>query len=75
LDRITARLSAGFISGTAKGTTLGAGGGILLRGGPIRFDVGYRYKPRFADDLTRLALGFGQALHTHEARVGIGVRF
>ena len=55
--------------------TLGAGGGILLRGGPMIFDIGYRYKQLFANDLTRLALGFGQPLHTHEARFGIGVRF
>ena len=55
--------------------TLGAGGGILLRGGPMVFDIGYRYKQLFASDLTRLALGFGQPLHTHEARFGIGVRF
>ena len=55
--------------------TLGVGGGILLRGGPMIFDIGYRYKQLFASDLTRLALGFGQPLHTHEARFGIGVRF
>ena len=55
--------------------TLGAGGGILVRGGPMIFDIGYRYKQLFASDLTRLALGFGQPLHTHEARFGIGVRF
>ena len=55
--------------------TLGAGGGILLRGGPIVFDVGYRYKQLFADDVIRLALGFGQPFRTHQARVGIGVRF
>lgn len=55
--------------------TLGAGGGILLRGGPMLFDIGYRYKQLFASDLIRLALGFGQPLHTHEARFGIGVRF
>jgi len=55
--------------------TLGAGGGILLRSGPMIFDIGYRYKQLFASDLTQLALGFGQPLHTHEARFGIGVRF
>ena len=55
--------------------TLCAGGGILLRGGPMVFDIGYRYKQLFASDLTRLALGFGQPPHMHEARFGIGVRF
>lgn len=55
--------------------TLGAGGGILLRGGPMVFDVGYRYKQLFANDVMRFALGFGQPLHTHQVRAGIGVRF
>jgi hypothetical protein len=55
--------------------TLGGGGGILVRGGPMLFDVGYRYKQLFVNDLMRVALGFGQPLRTHQARVGIGVRF
>ncbi len=55
--------------------TAGAGGGILLRGGPILFDVGYRYKQLFANDVLRFALGFGQPLRTHQVRVGVGVRF
>ena len=55
--------------------TLGAGAGILLRGGPVVFDVGYRYKQLFANDVMRFALGFGQPLHTHQVRAGIGVRF
>jgi hypothetical protein len=66
-------LAVGLVEGTTP--MLGAGGGILLRGGPMVFDIGYRYKQLFASDLTRLALGFGQPLHTHEARFGIGVRF
>lgn len=55
--------------------TFGAGAGILLRGGPVLFDVGYRYKQLFADDVIRLALGFGQPLRTHQVRVGFGFRF
>ena len=55
--------------------TMGAGGGLMLRGGPVLFDVGYRYKQLFADDITQFALGFGQPLRSHQARVGIGVRF
>jgi hypothetical protein len=66
-------LALGLVEGTTP--TLGAGGGILVRGGPILFDVGYRYKQLFAEGLTRLALGFGQPLRTHQARVGIGIRF
>jgi opacity protein-like surface antigen len=66
-------LAINLVEGTTP--TLGAGGGVLLRAGPMVFDIGYRYKQLYASDLTRLALGFGQPLHTHEARFGIGVRF
>jgi hypothetical protein len=66
-------LALGYLGRTTP--MLGAGGGILVRGGRIVFDVGYRYKQLFADDVMRLALGFGQPLRTHQARVGIGVRF
>jgi hypothetical protein len=55
--------------------TLGGGGGVLLRGGPVVFDLGYRYKQLFANDILRIGLGFGEQLHTHQARVGFGVRF
>jgi hypothetical protein len=53
----------------------GAGGGILVRGGPIVFDVGYRYKQLFANDVMRTVLGLGQPMQTHQLRAGIGVRF
>ena len=66
-------LALGYVGRTTP--MLGAGGGILLRGGPIVFDVGYRYKQLFANDVMRIALGFGQPLRTHEARIGVGVRF
>jgi opacity protein-like surface antigen len=56
-------------------TMAGAGGGILVRGGPIVFDVGYRYKQLFANDVLRTVLGLGQPLRTHQVRAGIGVRF
>lgn len=68
-----ASIALGFVDRTTP--TLGAGGGILLRGGPVVFDVGYRYKQLFADDLMRIALGFGQPLRAHQVRAGIGVRF
>lgn len=66
-------LALGFLGRTTP--TLGAGGGILLQGGPVVFDVGYRYKQLFADDVMRIALGFGQPLRTHQVRAGIGIRF
>jgi hypothetical protein len=55
--------------------TVGAGGGILVRGGPLQFDVGYRYKQLFADDWMQIALGFGQPLRAHQIRAGVGLRF
>ena len=55
--------------------TLGGGGGVLLRGGPVVFDLGYRYKQLFANDILRIGLGFGEQLHTHQVRAGFGVRF
>jgi hypothetical protein len=51
------------------------GGGLLARGGPLVLDIGYRYKQLFADDVLQAILGFGQPLHAHELRAGIGVRF
>ena len=51
------------------------GGGVLVRGGPIVFDLGYRYKQLFADDLMEAVLGFGQPLRSHQVRAGVGVRF
>ena len=68
-----ASLALGLVGRTAP--TFGAGGGMLLRGGPIVFDVGYRYKQLFPNDVMRIALGFGQPLRTHQVRVGVGVRF
>lgn len=53
----------------------GAGGGVLVRGGPVVFDVGYRYKQLFANDIVQTVLGLGQPLRTHQVRAGIGVRF
>jgi len=66
-------IALGYVGGNTP--TLGAGGGFLIQGGPVLFDVGYRYKQLFANDVMRFALGFGQPLHTHQVRVGLGVRF
>ena len=53
----------------------GVGGGVLLRTGPIVFDLGYRYAQLFGHQVLRDVLGFGQPLHAHEFRAGVGVRF
>lgn len=54
---------------------LGVGGGVLLRGGPVVADLGYRYKQVAGGDSLAALLGAGQDLRTHQVRFGIGVRF
>lgn len=54
---------------------LGAGGGLLIRGGPIHVDLGYRYKRILPNDALSSMLSFGQELQTHQVRFGFGVRF
>ena len=57
------------------GPVAGAGGGILLKAGPVVFDLGYRYKQFFPSAPLEMALGLGEPLRSHQARVGFGVRF
>ncbi len=54
---------------------VGFGGGILLRGGPVVADLGYRYKQVVGADSFAAILGAGQPLRAHQIRFGIGVRF
>jgi hypothetical protein len=54
---------------------VGAGGGLLLRGGPLHVDVGYRYKRIMANSALSSVLSFGQELQSHQVRFGLGVRF
>lgn len=55
---------------------LGAGGGIVLRGGPISLDLGYRYKKILASDsLQALMTGGGDGISVSGARIGLGVSF
>ena len=54
----------------------GAGGGILLQGGPLRFDLGYRYKYIQANSaLSSLFSIGGQKIQSHQIRFGAGLRF
>jgi opacity protein-like surface antigen len=54
---------------------LGVGGGVLLRGGPLVVDLGYRYKQvREGASLASL-LSVGDNLRAHQVRLGVGVRF
>ena len=53
----------------------GVGGGLLLQGGPLHLDLGYRYKRIVANSALSSVLGFGQGLQSHQIRFGVGVRF
>jgi hypothetical protein len=54
---------------------LGAGGGLLIQGGPVYLDLGYRYKRILSDSPVSSILSVGQELQTHQVRFGVGVRF
>ena len=53
----------------------GAGGGVLMQSGPLRIDVGYRYKRIMANSALTSLLSAGQKLESHQLRFGVGVRF
>jgi hypothetical protein len=73
LGGVATDVALGFVGRTMPIASVG--GGVLARGGPVVFDVGYRYKRLFADEVLQTVLGFGQPLHAHQLRAGIGVRF
>ena len=53
---------------------LGVGGGVVLQGGPLAVDVGYRYKKIMATGVAS-ALNGGNPYQVNEVRIGVGVRF
>lgn len=53
----------------------GAGGGVLMRAGPLHVDVGYRYKRIVANSAVSSVLSVGGELQSHQIRFGAGVRF
>jgi hypothetical protein len=53
----------------------GAGGGVLMRAGPLQVDLGYRYKRIAANSALSSILSIGQELQSHQVRFGAGVRF
>ena len=53
----------------------GVGGGLLVRGGPLHMDFGYRYKRIMANSALTDLIGVGQELQSHQVRFGAGVRF
>ena len=70
---VATSLALGLVGRTTPIASVG--GGVLARGGPLVLDIGYRYKQLFVDDVLQAILGFGQPLHAHEVRAGLGVRF
>jgi opacity protein-like surface antigen len=54
---------------------LGAGGGVLVQGGPVTLDLGYRYKKILAGGSVASVLNAGSAYNINQVRLGVGVRF
>jgi opacity protein-like surface antigen len=52
----------------------GVGGGVMLQGGPVVVDLGYRYKKIAAGDSLQ-SLITGGDFSVNQVRVGLGVRF
>lgn len=53
---------------------LGVGGGVILQGGPVFVDLGYRYKKIMAADSLQ-SLITGGDFTVNQVRLGVGVRF
>jgi opacity protein-like surface antigen len=53
---------------------LGAGGGVVIQGGPVFLDLGYRYKKILASDSLQSILTGGD-ISVNQFRVGAGLRF
>ena len=54
---------------------VGGGGGVLLHGGPLQIDLGYRYKRILTGSTLSSILSAGDRLDVHQLRFGVGVRF
>lgn len=62
----------GFLNRTEP--MLGAGAGVILQGGPLAVDIGYRYKKIMATGAAALLNG-GGAYRVSDVRVGVGISF
>lgn len=54
---------------------LGAGGGVVVQGGPLSIDLGYRYNKILAGNSVQSVLNLGRDFSVNQFRVGVGVRF
>ena len=51
------------------------GGGVVIHGGPVAVDLGYRYSKVFTNDIISETLSLGSGMTFNQVRMGIGVRF
>ena len=72
--RTDAVIDAGLAFLNRTEPLLGVGGGVLLQGGPLALDLGYRYKKILAGGVAS-ALNGGSDYQINEVRIGLGVRF
>lgn len=72
--RTDAVIDAGLTFLNRTEPLLGLGGGVVLQGGPLALDVGYRYKKIMATGVAS-ALNARNAYQVNEVRIGLGVRF
>jgi opacity protein-like surface antigen len=54
---------------------LGAGAGIVVQGGALTMDLGYRYNKILAGSGLASALNGGDAFSVNQVRIGVGFRF
>jgi hypothetical protein len=73
IENIATSIALGFVDRTMPIASLG--GGLMMRGGPVVVDVGYRYKELFASPALQDTLGLGEPLRSHQVRAGVGIRF
>jgi opacity protein-like surface antigen len=84
--RLTAGVNGGGTFGGIANTALaflgstepllGVGAGVMLQGGPLLVDAGYRYKKIAAGNSIASALTLsGDAIDVNQFRVGVGIRF
>jgi len=54
---------------------LGVGTGVLIQGGPISVDLGYRYKKISAGNTLASVFNAGKDFQINQVRIGVGFRF
>lgn len=65
-------IALGFLG---RPTPMASVGGALVQGGPIVFDIGYRFKQLFANDIIEAVLAADSGCGRIRYGRGVGVRF